>query len=381
MAFDLAAFQRAMGIGSDPGLLSQVPKWNVNDPNSAQQIKDYTSGANAGIDLSGANAFLRAGPTKIYTPGEDGGYSWDPQSLAGYRELGKSLGLDMGDESIMGVEANMAKMNEALKDYRFISGLQPGQDGLKTYETIYQQDADGNLNPVSARQWQRPENHGFLRSESGGSLLAAAAVAAPALAGVFAPAAMGASGAGAGAGAAAGEGITGLSTSGLYGSGTLGGGYLSGTGMLGSGLTGATGSTLAGSGMAGWAGGLGAGITGAMVPGAYGASAGSSFVDKIVDKLRNQVIKKGTNKLLGEVLGGGQRSGGRSGVGGSGVGMGSGGVPQVRSGYAASEALANALLNKEKTPYELAQGEGKGEGTANLLRALRQASAGSGGLV
>lgn len=174
-----------MGMYGNPELLGKVPTWNMNDPDAENQIKEFTRGANAGIDLSGAHAFLRAGPTWLHESFEtnEAGGKWDPQSLSGYRDLARQMGLDTRDESRMGVQQNMDKMNEQLKNYRLITGLQPGQSGLKTYETIYNTGDDGALTPVWAREWARPEDKGFLRSESGGSLLQAFMTMLPAVGG------------------------------------------------------------------------------------------------------------------------------------------------------------------------------------------------------
>lgn len=184
------------GMTLDPRLLAQMPTWNLNDPGAEADIKEYTRGANAGVDYSGANAFLRAGPTEIHASSGDvdpgNRVTYDPASMGGYRSLMSELGLKdqspwapgtPGGEQLS-VNANMAKMNDLLKDYRLITGLtrDTGDADLRTTEAIYK-NVNGQLTPMAGRFWQRPEDKGFLRSESGGSLLQAFMTALPAVGG------------------------------------------------------------------------------------------------------------------------------------------------------------------------------------------------------
>lgn len=307
----------------DQGFLKSMPTWNVNDPNSAQAIKDYTGVANAGTDLSGISAFMRGwSPTEwtgqggdvdsrrlTITPGAE-------QTLASLSSLADQLESVYGKATSPSIakkgglyqnplDAQYDALNDRLRDFRFISGINPNQTGRQTNEVIYHLGSDGNLTPVWGRNWEKAENHGWARSGAGADFMSAMSLMMPAIGGVIGAGSL----AGAGAGEAAG-GITG--TGGQIGLSSYGGAGLgstlgtAGTGSLGSGLAGAagTGSTIgAVGGAAGGIGGtlanmLGYGQEYAQLPGyAQGAingalqGAGSS-------------IASGNNPLEGALTGG-----------------------------------------------------------------------------
>lgn len=182
--------------GGDPNLLSQVPTWNLNDPDAARKIKEYTSVAGAGTDLSGSAAFTRIqGPAwQAGTGGDtdDRGHL-DPSGWASQQALARSMGMDPnagpwapgsgGDYA--NAAALTARMDDALKDYRLIVGIpSEGKNaGTRTsYETLYK-NVNNQLTPIWARERYVPEKHGWARSESGGSFLQAASMMMPAVGG------------------------------------------------------------------------------------------------------------------------------------------------------------------------------------------------------
>lgn len=182
--------------GGDPNLLSQVPTWNLNDPDAARKIKEYTSVAGAGTDLSGSAAFTRIqGPAwQAGTGGDtdDRGHL-DPSGWASQQALARSMGMDPnagpwapgsgGDYA--NAAALTARMDDALKDYRLITGIpSEGKNaGTRTsYETLYK-NVNNQLTPIWARERYVPEKHGWARSESGGSFLQAASMMLPAVGG------------------------------------------------------------------------------------------------------------------------------------------------------------------------------------------------------
>ena len=173
--------------GGDQSLLSKVPTWNLNDAGAEESIKQYTNVADSGFDSTGWGAFLRSGPTASFTPGTDGGMTYDVGSMDAFNQLAKAVGV--GKEG-WDFNSTSAALNEALKDYRIITGMTPDQndDERNTYETVYYNDK-GNLRPIWARERLDPREGGWLQSESGGSFLQAMMMAAPAIGAVAAPAA------------------------------------------------------------------------------------------------------------------------------------------------------------------------------------------------
>lgn len=180
------------GLVGNKDLLGKVPTWNLNDPEAENQIKEYTKGANAGVDMRGISAFMRAwSPTTWEGQGGDVDTRRevvDPGAQNTLARMAKMAGMDPW--AIAGTNFNDAaqvnslykNIDSRLQDYRLITGLQPGQSGLKTYETIYKNN-NGQLNPVWAREWARPEDHGWAKSESGGSFLQAMSMMLPAVGG------------------------------------------------------------------------------------------------------------------------------------------------------------------------------------------------------
>lgn len=183
--------------GGDQSLLSKVPTWNLNDAGAEDAIKAYTNVADSGFDSTGWGAFLRTGPTANNTPGADGGVTYDAGSLDAFNQLARAAGISTQGPWAAGSGGDYANMNytsealnEALKNYRIITGMtpDPNDDERNTYETVYYND-NGQLRPIWARERLDPREGGWLKSESGGSFLQAMMMAAPAIGAVAAPAA------------------------------------------------------------------------------------------------------------------------------------------------------------------------------------------------
>lgn len=191
---DVNSLMYGMGLVGNKDLLGKVPTWDLRDPDSARQINEFTKGANAGVDMRGISAFMRAwSPTTWEGQGGDVDTRRqvvDPGAQQTLTKFAQMAGMNPWDvvgtnfQDADAVNRLYGNIDSKLQNYRLITGLQPGQPGLKTYETIYNQDDKaGTLTPVWAREWARPENKGWARSESGGSFLTAASMMLPAVGG------------------------------------------------------------------------------------------------------------------------------------------------------------------------------------------------------
>lgn len=261
IASNLNSFQ------GNTSFLSGMPQWRVGDQASEDAIKAYTGAANAGGSFQGLGAFLRSGPEYVYGQGGDvdsAGY-YDSRTTKDADELAKRLGLgpiDWGKESQF-VNAGgytggvLAQMNDMLKDYRLISGLtQDTNDPERLMNEALYKNINGVWTPISGRQIQAPEHHGWARTGPGSDFLTAMSLVAPAIGGVIG--AGGAAAAGGGGGITGTGGMSGIAAYGGTGGSTLSG--LGGTGLAGglSGTASAIAPTLgtAATGATGLAGGI-----------------------------------------------------------------------------------------------------------------------------